>query len=443
MFEPEKGGRNRIVLFCLNLLCVSTLSCTLPFFGRARTGIVGPPSLRVDFNSASASANLIWERPEIRGFRNYRVERLTDSADFEVVAEVGDKTDTTHVDRDLLANTVYRYRIVTVFSPEKEGKEQVLASTTVEGGIHRFINSWSLPEDFLPTRIVIDDYGVLHVVGAGAGFVQRYDRGGNEMGRWLFSIEVNALLETATLDGPAVAIGPEGSVFVVYNSFVAGGKPRPKWAKFDADGDLLWKRPLETVFARHIALDGERIVVESISQLHEFDYDGELLARHPIPPLMVSSIAFWEGAFAALVEPLGFDTVGWQAPRVVVYTGPQRNQVERVYGRDPLSPEDRGAGLLHRPSDFAFDNPTNRVFVVNAGRDRIEVFRDQRYLTRWGCNGDGFACFDFSGKMMVLDDVIMGTRREQDVVAGGIARDRQGYVYVADTFNNRIQKFQP
>ena len=44
-------------------------------------------------------------------------------------------------------------------------------------------------------------------------------------------------------------------------------------------------------------------------------------------------------------------------------------------GRDPLSDEDRGAGLLKRPSDFAVDERSDRVFVVNAGHDRIEVFK--------------------------------------------------------------------
>ena len=36
-----------------------------------------------------------------------------------------------------------------------------------------------------------------------------------------------------------------------------------------------------------------------------------------------------------------------------------------------------------------------------------------------------------------------GEKDERGVVAGGIARDAAGFVYVADTFNDRIQKFQP
>ena len=32
---------------------------------------------------------------------------------------------------------------------------------------------------------------------------------------------------------------------------------------------------------------------------------------------------------------------------------------------------------------------------------------------------------------------------DKEVVAGGIAHDHDGFVYVADTFNGRIQKFAP
>ena len=47
------------------------------------------------------------------------------------------------------------------------------------------------------------------------------------------------------------------------------------------------------------------------------------------------------------------------------------------------------------------------------------------------------------GRATVIEDMTLGTTHHREVVAGGIALDRQGYVYVADTFNNRIQKFRP
>ena len=49
----------------------------------------------------------------------------------------------------------------------------------------------------------------------------------------------------------------------------------------------------------------------------------------------------------------------------------------------------------------------------------------------------------FRGKAWVIDDLTSGTRHQREVVAGGIALDRDGSIYVADTFNNRIQVFAP
>ena len=90
------------------------------------------------------------------------------------------------------------------------------------------------------------------------------------------------------------------------------------------------------------------------------------------------------------------------------------------------------------------DEASNRVFIVNAGRRRIEVFKDNVYLTRWAEAGvDKAQRFRFSGQCSVIDDLSTGTTKERTVTAGGISRDREGFLYVADTFNNRIQKFQP
>ena len=118
--------------------------------------------------------------------------------------------------------------------------------------------------------------------------------------------------------------------------------------------------------------------------------------------------------------------------------------VDMVFGRDPMSSTDRGAGLLKRPTDFAAETTGDRVFIVNAGHDRIEVFREGRYLTRWGgAVGSEPSAFRFRGTAPVLADVGGSMPVDKEVVAGGIARDHDGFVYVADTFNGRIQKFAP
>jgi hypothetical protein len=430
----RRGG----VLLSACLLAAAVLAGCLPFDAGAPQ-LDGPPSLRVDFDSISASARLSWQRPPLRNFLRYEVERI-DGEDYAVLARIADGGDSTWTDDGLLADRAYRYRVSSVFRAGDDGEEDRLPSTVVEGGIHRFANQWAVSPGLLPTRLLFDGAGAMHVLGPGAGWVERYDRGGHDLGRWTFHDGRNACLETATLDGPAAAFDDDGNLHVVYNVYREGEAPRPEWTRLGPDGERHWTRPLQTVFARHIAIDDGRVYIESISQLQEFTTDGEPLDDYPVPPLMVSSIRFWRGRF---VEPLGFDTAGWQSPRLVIYGGVDRSGVDTVFGRDPLSPTDRGAGLLNRPSDFAVEPQGERAFVVNAGADRVEVFRAGRYLTRWGSAGDGPSQFRFRGTAAVLPDVSGSRPVEKEVLAGGIARDHDGFLYVADTFNGRIQKFAP
>lgn len=73
-----------------------------------------------------------------------------------------------------------------------------------------------------------------------------------------------------------------------------------------------------------------------------------------------------------------------------------------------------------------------RHFVVDAGNGRIQVFdADGDYLTQWGSKGSGPDQFDFGSGNVSTD------------FAGSIAVDDEGFIYVADVGNQRIQKFAP
>jgi DNA-binding beta-propeller fold protein YncE len=319
-----------------------------------------------------------------------------------------------------------------------------VASTVVEGGIHRFLSVWVLPAGFLPTRVLVSPHGAVCVVGAGSGRVARFDRAGHGLEAWDFAPGPPACLETGALDAAVMALDSQGSLYVAYNRPKPDQAPRPYWSKFDAEGKLVWARPLEGLFVRHLAIDPrDHIYVESLSQIQEFDTTGRRLAEHRVPPLLVASLRFWGDHFAALVEPLAFAESGWQAPRLVIYGDAGRTSAEQVIGRDPLSPEDRAHGVLVRPCDFAVDEGTDRAFVVNAGRSRVDVFRQGAYLTGWGTEGGGDGAFRFAGRVAVVADMATGRTEERPVVAGGIACDAEGYVYVADPFNDRVQKFRP
>lgn len=85
----------------------------------------------------------------------------------------------------------------------------------------------------------------------------------------------------------------------------------------------------------------------------------------------------------------------------------------------------RWSGRFHYPTDVAVNNQ-GEVFVVDAYNHRIQKFtRDGHYLTKWG----GIS-YGLSGKWP-------GWFR----LAKAVAIDQEGYVYVADAFNHRVQKF--
>ena len=81
-------------------------------------------------------------------------------------------------------------------------------------------------------------------------------------------------------------------------------------------------------------------------------------------------------------------------------------------------------------------SPDGRMYVLDAGNSRIVVFDgDGRYITEWGSRGSGLGEFNFGdGSPLQLGHLNF---------AGSICVDDEGYIYVADVFNQRIQKFAP
>ena len=94
-----------------------------------------------------------------------------------------------------------------------------------------------------------------------------------------------------------------------------------------------------------------------------------------------------------------------------------------------------GDGELHFPISFDV-GPDGRIYVLDAANSRIQVFRpDGDYLTQWGGRGSGPGQFDFG--------VALGVEEESQEFVGSIAVDDEGFIYVADVGNRRIQKFAP
>lgn len=96
-----------------------------------------------------------------------------------------------------------------------------------------------------------------------------------------------------------------------------------------------------------------------------------------------------------------------------------------------------GTGASSAPGGFFFPisfdaGPDGRIYVLDAGNARIQVFNAEgTYVTRWGQLGSEDGAFDFGSGGQATDFV------------GSVAVDDEGFIYVADVGNGRIQKFAP
>ena len=238
--------------------------------------------LNATFSSEEAAAHLVWHPVPSAGFLYGEIQRTTEG-EFATIARVESAADTTFTDVGLLANTQYRYRVVSFFGEDETVHE--LISTTAAGGFHRRVASWEMDAGMAPTRLAISRNGTVFVVGAGAGRVERFDRTGRALQAWVYTTEPLACMETSALDGPALALDDEDHLYVVYNLHRPSQKPEAFWAKFAPDGRLLWTRPLAGLFARHIVIDGNAIYIESISPIAAIrpSWRAAGPVRHPGP----------------------------------------------------------------------------------------------------------------------------------------------------------------
>ncbi|MEW6752054.1 MAG: hypothetical protein AB1505_13905, partial [Candidatus Latescibacterota bacterium] len=102
--------------------------------------------------------------------------------------------------------------------------------------------------------------------------------------------------------------------------------------------------------------------------------------------------------------------------------------------------------------------PDGRLYVLDAGNHRIVAFdKEGNYVTQWGSQGSGEEAISGGQRPSAaspIGPVPGAAQREFDFgpgssrppgqeFAGSVCVDSQGYIYVADAFNQRIQKFAP
>ena len=129
-----------------------------------------------------------------------------------------------------------------------------------------------------------------------------------------------------------------------------------------------------------------------------------------------------EGAGGAPATP---SSEGSTQPTVAATIDPNAPAVD-LFSRSPAG---AGKGQLNMPRGIARD-PAGNFFVADTQNLRIEKYdKDGKFVTAFGGKGSG------EGQFNPINDEGQGTG------PGGIAVDKDGNVFVADTWNHRIEKF--
>jgi DNA-binding beta-propeller fold protein YncE len=202
---------------------------------------------------------------------------------------------------------------------------------------------------------------------------------------------------------------------------------------------MLWTfEPAEDSPWASLAGIGESLVLIAGRQSYRINTAEALESSSPLQS-QASEVRIWETSGNTAQQWMGMCLPERQLP-VYVKTGVsprgQLTGLPSLAGLDNTV-KSLGAGAGKKAGAFFYPlsldgSPDGRVYVLDAGNARIQVFDiTGKYLTQWGHEGSGEGEFDF------------GSGRVPEDFAGSVAVDSEGFIYVADVGNRRIQKFAP
>ncbi|HMA35773.1 MAG TPA: flippase activity-associated protein Agl23 [Chloroflexia bacterium] len=155
-----------------------------------------------------------------------------------------------------------------------------------------------------------------------------------------------------------------------------------------------------------------------------------LLYRDPGAPL--GSTDFYLYVRNDLVSLVG-SPVGSGSTVAPGSTTPPQNNSGTTYKLFDMAPQGTGNGQFNQPRGIAISPVDGSYYVVDATNMRVQKFdKDGKFVKAFGSEGSD------AGQFIGLN--INGSR-VPGTGPGGVAVDKAGNVYVADTWNHRVQKF--
>jgi tripartite motif-containing protein 71 len=236
-----------------------------------------------------------------------------------------------------------------------------------------------------PVDVTVGPDGSIYVADSGNDRIQKFDKNGNFLTKW--SAEIGS--DGETYSPLAIAAAPDGSVYVVY--YCPGGFCyENQIQRFDSSGNLILK------WGRYGTGDGQFFSPKGIA----VGFDGSVYVS---------------------------DGCGYSACNDRIQKFDSNGQFITKWGG-----KGSGDGQFDYPAGIAA-GPDGSVYAVDKYNHRIQKFdQDGNFLARWG----SYCITDFYNDG-VLDQPCDG----QFQYPSGIAVDVSGSVYVTDTDNHRIQRF--
>lgn len=416
---------------------------------------INPPPIEIrslEFDSQSVSAELRWGPYLATNFASYRIVRRQPGLASQVVAEIADRNDTVWADSGLRGNTVYSYSVEALTTGG-----QSLVSTEQSGSIHRLLRSWSLGIPGLPGVGFLGGVARLYVEdpdfspGRVTALIAR--RQSTSLSFFSPVGELLAKQELARDEGISVrhrstttALTAEGRRVLSFERLVSGSIG-VSMGSYDRDGTLedFETTPLRQWYSGDLQVDqpwsgmvsvGGGIAKSIGERRYDLSLEGEELSFGFTAP--ISEMRVWDDPedggqmmgvslvdrhqiLASVVSRSSSGALNWPVPGAIGGA---------IVGIG-LGTED---GELRFPLSFDV-GPDGRFYVLDAGNSRIQVFAaNGEYLTQWGTRGSEEGEFDFG---------VIGNTEIFLSLAGSIAVDDEGLIYVADVRNNRIQQFAP
>jgi DNA-binding beta-propeller fold protein YncE len=215
-----------------------------------------------------------------------------------------------------------------------------------------------------------------------------------------------------------LTVDGEGNLYVVQSP--SKENPRSKISVFNAS--LKWTRDIYLEgFEEADSFIPHRLAVDKKGNLYVagYYYPGILILNNK--GQLIDIISPEEDGKKVKVNSVTLNKEG----RIYIVS----EEVSRIYVYDEnrkflfkFGEKGGSTGKLSRPQAVGVDNRTGRIYVVDYMRHTISVYdRDGKYLTEFGGLGWGEGWFQYPKD---------------------IAVDSSGRIFIADTFNNRIQVFQ-